>query len=195
MFRLGAAKYEELQGFKLDWQSMDGSLVQAPTRQSTSLSEEGVGRNPTDRGKSGSKIHLLVDQEGLPCGVALAGANVHDSRLVTATVEGRALPASKIRPTEEKPHLCLDKAYDMKRVEIEVVSHGYTPHIRRIGEEKQHGPQGSHPARRWVVERTFAWLKGFRAIRTRYTCRGTNYLALLHLACVLLLARRIETVA
>ena len=68
MFRLGADKYDELQGFKWDWQSMDGSLVQAPTRQATSLSEEGVGRNPTDRGKSGSKIHLLTDQEGMPCG-------------------------------------------------------------------------------------------------------------------------------
>jgi transposase len=195
MFRLGADKYDELQGFKWDWQSMDGSLVQAPTRQSTSLSEEGVGRNPTDRGKSGSKIHLLVDQEGMPCGVALAGANVHDSRLVTTTVEGRALPAPKISPTKEKPHLCLDKAYDMKRIETEVLNHGYTPHIRRIGEEKQHGPQDSHPARRWVVERTFAWLKGFRAIRTRYTCRGTNYLSLLHLACALVLTRRLEAIA
>ncbi|MDD2761797.1 MAG: transposase [Methylomonas sp.] len=82
---------------------MDGSLVQAPTRQSTNLSAEGVGRNPTDRGKSGSKIHLLTDQEGMPYGVALAGANIHDSRLVTTTIEGRALPAPKINPMEEKP--------------------------------------------------------------------------------------------
>ncbi|MDT4330769.1 IS5 family transposase [Methylomonas sp. MV1] len=192
MFRLGAAQYEEFKGFKWAWQSMDGSLVQAPSRQSTNLSVEGIGRNPTDRGKSGSKIHLLVDQEGMPCGVALAGANVHDSRLVTATLEGHVSPAPKIKP-EEKPHLCLDKAYDMKRVETEVRNHGYTPHIRRIGEEKQRGPQDIHPARRWVVERTFAWLKGFRAIRTRYTCRGTNYLALLHLACAIVLNRRIET--
>jgi putative transposase len=192
MFRLGAAKYEEFKGFKWDWQSMDGSLVQAPTRQSTQLSEEGIGRNPTDRGKSGSKIHLLVDQEGMPCGVALAGANVHDSRLVTATLKGRVLPVPTIK-LAEKPHLCLDKAYDMKRVETEVLNHNYTPHIRRIGEEKQqHGRPDVHPARRWVVERTFAWLKGFRAIRTRYTCKGRNYLALLHLACALVLTRRIE---
>ncbi len=195
MFRLGASKYEELQGFKRDWQSMDGSLVQAPTRQSTSLSEESVGRNPTDRGKSGSKIHLLVDQEGMPFGVALAGAHVHDSRLVTATLEGRALPTPVIKPWVEKPHLCLDKAYDMKRVETEVLFHGYTPHIRRIGEEKLHKSAGCHPARRWVVERTFAWLKGFRAIRTRYTCRGANYLALLHLACAFVITRRLEAVA
>ncbi len=46
--------------------------------------------------------------------------------------------------------------------------------------------------RRWVVERTFAWLKGFQAIRTRYTGRGSSYLALVQFACALILSRRIE---
>ena len=193
MFRLGADDYQQLQGGGGTWQAMAGSLVQAPVRQPLCLAEEGLGRNPTDRGRSGSKIHLLVDQAGMPFGVALAGANVHDSRLVTPTAEGRIATAPK--PTEEDPqHLCLDKAYDMGRVEAEVRGHGYTPHIRRIGEERRAGPGETHPARRWVVERTLAWLKGFRAIRTRHTCRGKNYLALLHLACALILSRRIEAV-
>jgi hypothetical protein len=115
--------------------------VQAPVRQSLCLAEEGLGRNPTDRGRSGSKIHLLVDHKaGMPCGVALAGASVHDSRLATPTVEGRIAPARA--PAEAEPqHLCLDKAYDIKWVEEEARRHtrrhGYTPHIRRIGEEKR----------------------------------------------------------
>jgi transposase len=194
--RLGAEEYGELVGFEWAWQSMDGSTVQAPVRQSVCLAEEGLGRNPTDRGRSGSKIHLLVDAAGMPAGVALAGANVHDSRLVTPTVEGRVAAAPE--PTAEAAqHLCLDKAYDMRRVEEESRRLGYTPHIRRIGEEKQTAAEDAeaHPARRWVVERTFAWLKGFRAIRTRYTCRGGNYLALLHLACALVLSRRVEAIA
>ena len=56
----------------------------------------------------------------MPCGVALAGANVHDSRLVTPTVEGRVAAASAPTEEEEPRHLCLDKAYGMKRVEAEV---------------------------------------------------------------------------
>ena len=195
MFRLGADRYEELQGFTWTWQSMDGTLVQAPVRQSCCRSDEGLGRNPTDRGRSGSKIHLLVDQTGMPCGAALAGANVHDSRLVTATVEAGCVVTIPEPTACEPQHLCLDKAYDMPRVEEEVRAHGYTPHIRRIGEEKRTTPQATHPARRWVVERTFAWLKGFRAIRTRYTCHGNNYLAFVHLACALVLWRRIEGMA
>ncbi|WP_418734939.1 transposase, partial [Desulfovibrio sp.] len=43
------------------------------------------------------------------------------------------------------------------------------------------------PARRWVVERTFAWLKGFRSLRTRYCCYLVNFMGLLYLvlACIL----------
>lgn len=191
LFRLGADTYEELCGFELTWQSMDGSLVQAPVRQARCQAEEGLGRNPTDRGRSGSKLHLQVDQNGLPMAVMLAGANVHDSRLVAAAVQAGVIqpPTTAARPK----HLCLDKGYDDARVELEVVDLGYTPHIRRIGEEQHVTLTGeSHPARRWVVERTFAWLKGFRAIRTRYICRGSNYLALVHFACALILGRRIE---
>jgi putative transposase len=120
----------------------------------------------------------------------LAGANVHDRRLVTPTV-----PAGVIQPpaTAASPrHRCMDKGYDYPRVDWEVVDLGYTPPIRRIGEEQPIATGETHPARRWVVERTFAWLKGFRAIRTRYTGRGCNDLALVKLACALILGRRIE---
>ena len=48
---------------------------------------EGLGSNPTDRGRKGSKIHLHVDGEGIPLGVAVVGANVHDSRLIGATLK------------------------------------------------------------------------------------------------------------
>ncbi|SMF96586.1 Transposase DDE domain-containing protein [Methylomagnum ishizawai] len=127
----------------------------------------------------------------MPFAVVQAGANVHDSRLVTVTVEAAVIAAPA--GTQQGPrHLCLDKGYGYERVEREVAGLGYVPHIRKIGEEKRPGSAETHPARRWVVERTFAWLKGFRAIRTRYTCRGANYLALLQFACALILERRIK---
>jgi len=194
IFRLNAGEYDELQGVEWAWQSMDGRLVQAPVRQTRGLKAAGLGRNPTARGRSGSNIHLQVDRHGMPSAVTLAGAHVQDSRLITPTLEVSVMTASPA--TEEDPrHLCLDKAYAMKRVEQAVLGHGYTPHIRRIGEEKGVDSEGIHPAKRWVVERTFAGLKGFRAIRTRYVCRGNNYLALLQVACAFILGRRIEDAA
>ena len=44
------------------------------------LGGEKTGKNPTDRGKSGAKINLLVDGCGAPISVVLTGANRHDTR-------------------------------------------------------------------------------------------------------------------
>jgi putative transposase len=88
----------------------------------------------------------------------------------------------------------LDKGYDYPRVEQAVKEHAYIPHIRRIGEEKLATGEKTHPARRWVVERTIAWLKGFRAIQTRYFCKAQNDWAMIHLACALIVSRKLETV-
>src|SRR4051812_49812302 len=46
-----------------------------------------TGRNPTDRGKEGTKKSLLTDGEGGPLGVAIAGANVVEQKLLRGTVE------------------------------------------------------------------------------------------------------------
>ena len=62
--------------------------------------------------------------------------------------------------------------------------HGYRPHIRRIGEEKLDGSgRKRYPARRWVVERTLAWLSKCRAVLVRYDKKASNYIGLLQLAC------------
>src|SRR5918912_332875 len=96
-------------------------------------------------------------------------------------------------PTEGAPqNLCLDKGYDNPTGHQAVGEHGYVPHIRPIGEEKEalHGEQ-QYPARRWVVERTLAWLSKCRAILIRWDKKACNYLALLKLACALLWYRRL----
>lgn len=122
--------------------------------------------------------------------VAIAGANVHDTKLLEATIE--AIVVERPVPTPECPqHLCLDKGYDNPTGEQTVARHGYTPHIRRIGEEKiDEQGEKRYPARRWVVERTLAWLAKCRAILIRWDKKSDNYLGLLKLACALLWYRR-----
>ena len=66
-----------------------------------------IGRNPTDRGKAGSKKSILVDAAGGPLSVAVAGANVHDTKLLRPTLESIVVA----RP-EGTQNLCLDKGYD-----------------------------------------------------------------------------------
>jgi hypothetical protein len=50
-----------------------------------------TGANPVDRGKPGSKYHLLIDATGTPLAVGLSAANTHDSQLLEHLVD--AVPA------------------------------------------------------------------------------------------------------
>lgn len=96
------------------------------------------------------------------------------------------------QPTENNPqHLCLDKGYDNPTGHTAAKEENYTPHIRRIGEEKlDEKKRKRRKARRWVVERTHAWLSKCRAILIRYAKKSSNYLGIIQLACALLWYRR-----
>ncbi len=112
--------------------------------------------------------------------------------LLAATLA--AVVVERPQPSEQAPqHLCLDKAYDSSTGQEAAQQAGYIPHIRRIGEEKQdpHG-QAIYPARRWVVERTLAWLSRCRGILIRWDKKAECYLAHIKLACALLWFRRLH---
>lgn len=72
-----------------------------------------------------------------------------------------------------------------------VANHGYQAHIRPGGIEELNKKQKKHRPRRWVVERTFAWLSKCRGLIIRYETSSANYLALLQFACALLWYRRL----
>ena len=94
--------------------------------------------------------------------LVVAGANVHDTKLPAMTLDSVAVE----RPDTRVEHLCLDKGYDDPTGHEAVAAHGYQGHIQRIGEEKPDSAGEKHyPARRWVVERTLAWLSKCRAIQ------------------------------
>jgi putative transposase len=132
----------------------------------------------------------VVEADGGPLGIAIAGANVHDTKLLAKTLD--AIVVERPEPTAEAPQqLCLDKGYDNPTGHQAAVEHHYTPHIRRIGEEKfDERRRKRYPARRWVVERTLGWLSKCRALLVRYDKHARNFLGLLQLACALLWLRR-----
>jgi putative transposase len=180
-----AAECERAGGLDWEWQSVDG--VMGKSR----FSGDKRGPNPTDRAKMGTKKSIAVEADGGPLGAVICGANVHDSKLLEATID--AIVIERPDPSESSQHLCLDKAYDSKRCEGECEAAGYAPHIRRIGEEKlDDGGAKTHPARRWVVERTIAWLQKCRALLIRYDKKAINYEGLVQLACALLWSRRLD---
>ena len=151
-----------------------------------------MGRNPTDRGKKGTKESVLVDAAGGPLGVVIAAANVNDQKLLRETIE--AIVVDRPEPTVAQPqHLSLDAAYDNPTGREAATDNKYTPHIVPVQKEKrgQARPKG-HKPRRWVVERTFAWLCKCRGILVRYDKKDENFLGLVQLACALFWYRRLH---
>ena len=149
-----------------------------------------VGKNPTDRGKIGTKRSVLTDGGGVPIGLAVAGANRHDFKLVEETIT--RIPVERPAPTLEQPQgLCLDKGYDYDEVRALLAEFGFTAHIRGRGEEAQAiKHEAGYKARRWVVERTHSWMNRFRRLLVRWDKNVRNYLAFLHLACAYLTYRQ-----
>jgi putative transposase len=179
---------DQLGGVCWEWQAADGVMGKSRF--------EGAARgpNPTDRAKQGTKKSVIVESDGGPLGVAIDGANVHDTKLLEQTIE--AIVVGRPDPDQVPQHLCLDKAYDNPTGEGACDQARYIPHIRRIGKEKLDDTGAErHPARRWVVERTIAWLQKCRALLIRYDKKADNYLGLIQLACTLLWWRRLDRLA
>jgi transposase len=149
-----------------------------------------VGKNPTDRGKIGTKRSLLTDGGGVPIGLAVAGANRNDFKLARETLESIAV--QRPEPTPDTPQgMCLDKGYDYDEVRELLAEFGFTAHIRARGEEaKALKQEAGFRARRWVVERTHSWMNRFRRVLTRWDKKVCHYLAFLHLACAYITYRQ-----
>lgn len=130
---------------------------------------------------------MLVDGDGGPLGVAVAGANVNDFKLLPETIAAVVVQ----RPICPQ-RLCLDRGYDNPYSRYVAVANGYIPHIRGIGTEKLDAKGNKTlPARRWVVERTLGWLSRHRNLLVRYEKKAANHLGLLQLACLLIWFRRL----
>jgi putative transposase len=72
IMRLMVKFYNKKRKIKWKWQSIDSKSVPAP------LGGSETGKNPTDWGKQGAKLHLLVDQRGMPLAIHITGANADD---------------------------------------------------------------------------------------------------------------------
>lgn len=157
-----------------------------------------TGPNPTDRGKAGSKYHVLVDRQGVPLAVQLSAANVHDSKLLEPLVDAvepiRRPTGEPGRPRKRPAKLHGDKGFDYPHLRQALRQRGITPRIARRGIESSER-LGRF---RWVVERSLAWIVAFRRLALRYDRQAASVLAFLHLACALICLRYLahaETVA
>ena len=164
----------------------DGGLVEGELGLSELARQKGgeaVGPNPTDRGKPGSKHHLLTDRNGVPLAAVLTAANVHDSKVVEEMVDAveHIKRPGRGRPRKRPRKLHADKAYDFPRCRAVLRRRGIKSRIARRGKDASER-LGRY---RWVVERTLAWLARYRRLSVRYERRADIHEAFLHLGCAL----------
>jgi transposase len=145
---------------------------------------EKTGKNPTDRGKPGSKRHLVSDKGGVPLAVVLTAANIHDSTVFEGAVDATEPikgPGGG-RPRKRPEKLNADKGYDAKKCRKALRKRRIKSRIARKGVESSER-LGRY---RWVVERTLAWLGRYRRLTVRYERRADIHEAFLHLGCSLI---------
>ena len=180
VFQLVLRHYDKLKHIQWRWQALDSKLVAAP------LGGDKTGKNPTDRGKLGSKRHIVTDARGAPLAVVVSAANVNDVTCTLAVLE--ALAVERPKRVYRVHHLCADKGYDSDALRQEVAQRHYQVHFARRRTPVVKVPADRrHPPRRWVVERTLSWQNDFRSLRTRWAKKADNWLALNHFACALVL--------
>jgi transposase len=86
------------------------------------------------------------------------------------------------RPRRRPAKLHCDKGYDYPRCRRALRRRGITPRIARRGVESSQR-LGRH---RYVVERSLAWLVGYRRLQVRYERRADILLGFVQLACALI---------
>ena len=125
------------------------------------------------RGGLTTKIHALVDANGLPVVLKLTEGQAHDGKSAADMLAG-------LQPGQI---LLADRAYDSDALRQAMTRQGAWANIRPMP-GRVNKPVFSPFLYRYrnLVERFFSKLKHYRAVATRYDKHASNYLALVKLA-------------
>src|SRR4051812_22795334 len=88
-----------------------------------------TGRNPTDRGKTGTKRHLLTEGKGIPIGLVVGGPQRHEMKSWAPPLAPSLAPPPKDAPDPPVWHLALDRGYDYAACRQTAQDHHFIPHI------------------------------------------------------------------
>lgn len=133
---------------------------------------------------------MLSDAAGLPLVVGVSAANTPDSQAVVPLVLGIPAIRSRRGPRRRRPgKLRADKGYDIDDLRGWLRERGIVPRIARPGIETSER-LGRH---RWKIERTSAWLGGYRRLTIRDERNAHNFLGFLTLAAALACWKKLTT--
>jgi transposase len=132
---------------------------------------------------------VLVDGQGTPLGLYVDSASPSEMKLALPTIK-------TIKVAGGKPEqLIADRGYDSNKVRADLAKEGIEPIIpARSNNTKathQDGRKLRKYRKRWIIERTNAWIQNYRRVAVRYERSADIYTGLVHMACALIVLRRV----
>ncbi|MGP8296735.1 IS5 family transposase [Streptomyces inhibens] len=149
-----------------------------------------TGPSPVDRGKAGSKHHLIVEAHGIPLAAITTGGNRNDvTQLIPLIQAVPPIRGKRGQPLRRPRYLYADRGYDHEVYRDRVRRFQITPHLARRGT----GHGSGLGVYRWVVEGAIALLHWFRRLRIRWEIRDDIHHAFVTLGCAVICWRRLRT--
>jgi transposase len=155
----------------------------------------GIGRS---RGGLTTKIHHAVDGKGRPLAVVVTGGQRHDGVILPQVLADIRVPRSDGGRARTRPAAVLaDRAYGSKGNRDYLRSRGIRAVIPekkdQVATRKKRGSKGGRPPafdagayrNRNVVERSFAYVKQWRGLATRYDKLAITYRAAVVISAIL----------
>ncbi|MFF4504229.1 IS5 family transposase [Streptomyces sp. NPDC001401] len=149
-----------------------------------------TGPSPVDRGKTGSKHHLIVEAHGIPLAAITTGGNRNDiTQLIPLIQAVPPIRGKRGQPLRRPRYLYADRGYDHEVYRDKVRRFQITPRLARRGT----GHGSGLGVYRWVVEGAIALLHWFRRLRIRWEIREDIHHAFVTLGCAVICWRRLRT--
>lgn len=137
-----------------------------------------IGKNPTDRGRNGSKISIISDLLGTPVGYFIDAANISDHKIMKQTID------KKIYNKKTKSKMYVDKGYSNKLC-VDIANDN---NLQLMAENKANAKTKLFPKNlqinkyRYVIEALNSWIKSYKKLILRYDRKIKNYESYLLLA-------------
>jgi transposase len=173
---------------------VDPSLVVADSSSCRAVKGgEHTGPNPTDRSKQGCKRHVLTDRNGIPLVVRTGPANQNDEQRLEELLRRMPVVPTKAGKPRRVLAVMADAAYGVAWVVALVLAMGYRALLKPRGKAGQvHG--SGLGKKRYVVERTMAWLDNDRRLRICYERTWHSWQGLHELSACVFCAKRLDCV-
>jgi hypothetical protein len=152
LHEVALAAYDRVVGLRMNHISIDGCITKAVS------GGPKAGPSPVDRGKGGLKRSMATEARGIPVGLVSAPANRHDSPLLGPTLDAVEARTGTAWPCTATIHL--DAGYDSQITRDLLKERGLRHEITWKG-----FPEPIQHTRRWVCERSHAWMNGYGKLR------------------------------